>query len=271
MCEDQGVTSAPDAPRAARPRPDAALLKAVDEARAAAVEVAGESSVGEHVDARPEGERVLTHRFDCTRPGYRGWLWSVTLARAPRQRHVTVDEVVLLPGDDALVAPVWLPWADRVRPDDLGPGDLVPVDDDDPRLVPGWLAGDPATEPLVDESTVRSVANEVGLGRERVLSLEGRDDAAQRWYDGDRGPSSPSADAAPARCVSCGFLVRVAGPLGTLFGVCANGNVADDGRVVAFDHGCGGHSDVREAGTQRELRLPAPVLDTVAYAPLGRS
>jgi hypothetical protein len=115
------------------------------------------------------------------------------------------------------------------------------------------------------------VANEVGLGRERVLSLEGRDDAAQRWYDGDRGPSSPIADAAPARCVSCGFLVRVAGPLGTLFGVCANGNVADDGRVVAFDHGCGGHSDVREAGTQRELRLPAPVLDTVAYAPLGRS
>ena len=233
--------------------------------------MAGDGNVGEHVDVRAEGERLVTHRFVCTRPGYRGWLWSVTLARAPRQRHVTVNEVVLLPGDDALVAPVWLPWAERVRPDDLGPGDLVPVDDDDPRLVPGWLTGDPATEPLVDESTVRSVADEVGLGRERVLSLEGRDDAAQRWYDGDRGPGSPIAEAAPARCVSCGFLVRVAGPLGTLFGVCANGNVADDGQVVAFDHGCGGHSDVRESGTQRELRLPSPVLDTVAFAPLSRS
>jgi len=265
------MTSVSSSSRTARSRPDAVLARAVDEARAAATEVAGEGNVGEHVGTRADDERVVTHRFLCTQAGYRGWLWSVTLARAPRQRHITVDEVVLLPGDDALIAPAWVPWAERVRPDDLGPGDLMPVDDDDPRLVPGWLAGDPATEPLVDESTVRSVADEVGLGRERVLSLEGRDDAAQRWYDGERGPGTPLAEAAPGRCASCGFMVRMAGPMGSLFGVCANGRVGDDGQVVSFDHGCGGHSDVREAGGERELRLPEPVLDTVAYAPLGGS
>ena len=31
----------------------------------------------------------------------------------------TICEVGLLPGDDALIAPDWVPWADRVRPEDL--------------------------------------------------------------------------------------------------------------------------------------------------------
>ncbi len=251
-----------------RLRADTVLVRAVDEARAAAVEVAGEGEVGEPVGTRPEGERVVSHLFACRRPGYRGWHWSVTLTRAPRQRQPTVDEVVLLPGDESLVAPEWVPYTERVRPGDLGPGDLLPVADDDPRLVPGWLAGDPATDALVDESTVRSVVDEVGLGRERVLSLEGRDLAAERWYDGDPGPGAPVAEAAPARCVSCGFLVRVAGPLGTLFGVCANGAVGDDGKVVAFDHGCGGHSDVREPSREREAPLVEHAFDTMAFAPL---
>ena len=103
--KDQVVTTDPATSRAARARPDAVLARAVDEARAAAVEVAGPSNVGDHTGARSEGDRVVTHLFRCTQPGYRGWHWSVTLARAPRQRHITVDEVVLLPGDDALVAP----------------------------------------------------------------------------------------------------------------------------------------------------------------------
>ena len=66
----------------------------------------------------------------------RGWQWAVTVARASRQRQVTVDEVVLMPGDEAIVAPAWVPYKERVQPGDLSPGDLLPVDDDDPRLVP---------------------------------------------------------------------------------------------------------------------------------------
>lgn len=247
---------------------DAVLDGAIDEARQAAVEVGGADGVGKHAGHRVDGDRLVEHLFGCTLPGYRGWVWSVTLTRAPRQRAVTVDEVVLLPGDDAIVAPVWVPWSERLQPGDLGPGDLLPVEDDDPRLVPGWLAGDPATESLLDDDGVRQVANEVGLGRERVLSLEGRDSAAERWYDGDRGPQTPVAESAPGKCVGCGFLLRLAGPLGPLFGVCANGNVADDGRVVALDHGCGGHSDVRVQRPRSEPRLPEPVVDTFAYEPI---
>jgi hypothetical protein len=161
------------------------------------------------------------------------------------------------------VAPEWVPWKERIQPGDLSPGDLLPVEDDDPRLVPTYSFGD---DPLDadDKAQVRQVAADLGLGRVRTLSVEGRDLAAQRWYDGDGGPSSPLAQSAPASCTSCGFLLRISGPLSELFGVCANGNANDDGRIVSFDHGCGAHSEVQLTKKQMPVPMPDHVHDTVA-------
>ncbi|MGX2995425.1 DUF3027 domain-containing protein [Streptomyces sp. JNUCC 64] len=117
--------------------PDRACAEAVELARAAAEEAAAPGVVGEHVGMVVEGDRVLTHLFECKEPGYRGWRWATTVARASRARVVTIDETVLLPGPDALLAPEWLPWSERLRPGDLGPGDLLPTEDDDHRLEPG--------------------------------------------------------------------------------------------------------------------------------------
>lgn len=249
------------APSARSTKADAVLAAAVDTARDALLAYVDASEVGDHVGFELEADRLGTHYFDAARPGYRGWRWSVTLTRGPRQRHGSVDEIVLLPGPHALTAPAWVPWKERTRPEDIGPGDLLPADEDDPRLVPGYLAGDG----IIDGDAVREVADEVGLGRERVLSLEGRDAAAERWYEGDRGPDTPNAQAAPAPCQTCGFLVPIAGPMGLLFGVCANENSPDDARVVSFDHGCGAHSQAAPTRKPRSLELPAPVLDTLGY------
>jgi hypothetical protein len=237
-------------------------VAAVEVARAALVEQVGAVDVGDHLGHVVEGERVVTHHFACTRPGYVGWRWSVTVARAPRQKAVTVDEVVLIPGDEAIVAPAWVPYRDRIKPGDLSPGDLLPVSDDDPRLVPTYSFGD---DPLVpdEKAQIRQVAKDLGLGRVRTLSPEGRDAAAERWHYGEGGPDSPLAKSAPESCYSCGFLVRLAGPLAETFGVCANGDANDDGRVVSFDHGCGAHSEVRLAKKHEPLPLPDPVLDTI--------
>ncbi len=101
---------------------DAACAEAVDLAREVAEATAGPMGVGEHRGVEAEGDRVVSHWFDCTHPAYRGWRWSVTLARASRARTVTVDEVVLLPGDGALLAPDWVPWAERVQPGDVTAG-----------------------------------------------------------------------------------------------------------------------------------------------------
>ncbi len=222
------------------------LASAVDEARAAAVAEAsaelehGAAAVGAHQESLAEDDGSLTHYFAAEQGGYRGWRWSVTIAASP-DAPVTVSEVVLLPGPDALVAPTWVPWDERVRPGDLGVGDLLPTPDDDPRLVPGYV--------MSDDGAVEEVAREVGLGRERVLSQIGRDEAAERWLEGPHGPGSDMARSAPGTCGTCGFLLPLAGALRTVFGVCGNAYAPADGAVVAIGFGCGAHSDVRADAT----------------------
>lgn len=221
---------------------DAVCRDAVDLARQAIIDIAPAEHVGEHLGAVAEEYRVVTHRFECLAPGYRGWQWAVTVARAPRARVATVDEVVLLPGPDALVAPPWVPWSDRIAPGDLGVGDVLPTTEDDPRLSPGWSGLDDLAA-ASDEPGLRPTGWELGIGRRRVLSHEGRDDAAERWQSGDTGPGTPMARSAPASCATCGFLLPIGGPTGSAFGVCANGLSPADGRVVSLAYGCGAHSE----------------------------
>jgi hypothetical protein len=242
------------------PKADTVLTAAVDTAREALLLEVGADDVGEHLAAEPEGDRVVTHLFDCRRPGYVGWRWSVTVARASRQKSVTVDEIVLIPGGDAIVAPTWVPYRERIKPGDLSPGDLLPVADDDARLVPTYSFGDDPLDPDA-RSQIRTVAKDLGLGRIRTLSPEGQELAAQRWYDGVGGPEAPLAQSAPEPCSTCGFLVRISGSLAESFGVCANGDANDDGRVVSFSHGCGAHSEVRLAKRHEPQPLPEPVVD----------
>ncbi|MEU6160045.1 DUF3027 domain-containing protein [Streptomyces sp. NPDC047130] len=266
--------------------PDRLCAEAVDLARAAAEETAAPGVVGEHVGMVSEGDRVVTHFFECREPGYRGWRWAVTVARASRAKVVTLDESVLLPGPDALLAPEWVPWSERLRPGDLGPGDLLPTNADDLRLEPGWSGEDePAPNSAVSDEmaalveaedaevagarpaelpvspargTIAAVAEELGLRRARVLSRYGLHSAADRWEE-SFGPKTPMAQAAPATCVSCGFLARVGGSLGQAFGVCANEFSPADGRVVSLGYGCGAHS---EAAVMPKAPRPAPpVLD----------
>jgi Protein of unknown function (DUF3027) len=322
-CLDGGQLLTVSPGRARSKEPDEACAQAVDLARGAAEEMAGPGQVGEHVGVTADGDRVVTHRFSCLDPAYRGWCWAVTVARASRAKNVTVDETLLVPGPGAILAPDWVPWKERVLPGDLGVGDLLPAPPDDPRLVPAAsLEGDdgvsdwgetawamPGTEPedLVpvrsaevlaegldddddavtedDDDAVTEDLDSVGPvaavvvtpgadvvrqdvledrpPRARVLSAIGRDDTALRWYTSEHGPKSPLANAAPGLCSGCGFLVRLGGPLGRVFGVCANEYAPDDGRVVSVDHGCGAHSEgVTAATADQSLR---PVIDELGY------
>jgi Protein of unknown function (DUF3027) len=241
--------------RGRTPVTDAAAAEAVDLARSAAEDVARPENVGEHLGVLAEGDRVVTHYFACMDPAYRGWRWAVSIVRAARAKNVTVSESVLLPGEEAMLAPEWIPWSDRLRPGDLGPGDLLPTPADDPRLVPGFTR--------FGEDLDREPGWELGLGRPRVLSAEGRDVAATRWYTGDGGPATPMARSAPAQCATCGFFVALNGSLRQLFGVCANEYAPDDGRVVSVDHGCGAHSEAVVLPPATESA--PPIVDELGY------
>lgn len=100
---------------------DEILAVAIDRAREALLEVTTPESVGAHVEVISDGERLVTHRFEAAVNGYDGWHWYATLARISRakDKDITVCEVGMLPGPDALLAPEWVPWADRVRPEEL--------------------------------------------------------------------------------------------------------------------------------------------------------
>ncbi|MEV5838909.1 DUF3027 domain-containing protein, partial [Nocardia sp. NPDC052112] len=209
------------------------LADAVDVARRALLELEP-TGVGAHLGVTAEDEAAATHRFEASLPGYRGWQWAVVVAAPPGAQYATVSESALLPGPDALVAPDFVPWEQRIRPGDLAPGDLLAPPANDPRLVPGYVAsGDPAVD---------DVALEIGLGRTKVLSREGREEAAERWYS-EFGPETEMAKAAPSTCGRCGFYLPLAGALRSAFGVCGNAMGAD-GRVVHAEYGCGAHSDV---------------------------
>ncbi len=265
--------------------------------------------VGDHVGVTADDERVVTHLFSNTDRAYVGWCWAVTVSRAPRAKIVTVSETVLLPGPDSLLAPDWVPWSERVRPGDLGVGDLMPTATDDERLVSAsMLEGDDGVLDWDDSAswdqgrelaaslgmsaeTASAAGGEPGPGpagasvasagpltagdgeeaagggtpgrRTRVLSAIGRDTTAVRWYSSEHGPGTPLARAAPGPCVTCGFLIPLAGPLGRVFGVCANEYAPDDGRVVSLDHGCGAHSEALFA--RAGAGAIAPVIDEVGY------
>lgn len=240
--------------------PDAVCAAALDAARSAALEVGGDS-VGEHAGVRAEGERIVTHAFAATLPGYVGWYWAVTVARASRSRTATVDEVVLLPGDGAVLAPTWVPWNDRVQAGDLSPGDILPPQPDDLRLVPAYL--------LSDDPAVETVAFELGAGREQVMSRDGRELAAERWLTGDRGPDTPMARQAPGPCGTCGFFLPLAGSLAAGFGVCGNDVTDSDGEVVSVEYGCGAHSGIKPDSTAL-APLPDVVYDDGEEITAGR-
>ncbi len=236
---------------------DATLSAAVDEARSAAEAIAEPGTVGDHLGMEMDEERVATHYFACTSAAYPGWRWAITVARAPRAKKATISETNLVPGDGALLSPAWLPYAERLAPGDIGAGDLLPYKEDDPHLVQGF-------EATGDEDVDQLAIFELGLGRKRVLSAEGREAAAQRWYDGDHGPNSPIAEKAPAPCASCGFFVPMAGALRSFFGVCANAWSPSDGRVVSLDHGCGAHSEI-DIDQPEPAAAQQPLIDEIAY------
>lgn len=100
-------------------------------------DVAPEGTVGGLLAVTGEGE-VREVIFASSLPGYQAWRWTVEVAVLP-DLVPSVLEVALLPGGEALVAPPWVPWADRLaeyqrlHPDDVHdlPEDSDDVDDVD--------------------------------------------------------------------------------------------------------------------------------------------
>lgn len=95
------------------PEPDERLIGARDLALAALHEITPAATVGPAAGHLVEEDGSVSLRFENRLSGYPGWYWTVTVARI-EDAEPTVLEVELLPGDGALLAPDWVPWAERL-------------------------------------------------------------------------------------------------------------------------------------------------------------
>ena len=253
--------------------------------------------VSDFVESNDLGNHVTDFRFDCLKRGYEGWQWSVTLFHDEERETWTVNETSLLPTSRALLAPAWVPWKDRLTPEDISVTDALGTEPSDPRLEPGYRA-DAATQPTASQEVtgdaddrqtesetdeemaladIEQAVDSMRLSRRHVLTPLGRDQTALRWYQGQHGPKSLSTTVAEGNtCSTCGFFVPLQGDLGAMFGVCANKWSPDDGRAVSIDHGCGEHSEIDPPPTpqlwvQSEPALDDMHIDVIAQSPREES
>lgn len=112
---DQSTTTHDQGPERS---PDVQLAARRDLALAALRSIVPADEIGEGHRVRADGELLVTHLFPATARGSRGWEWYVTLTRVPGSEEATVCESGMLPGEDALLAPAWVPWSERVLDSD---------------------------------------------------------------------------------------------------------------------------------------------------------
>lgn len=127
-------------------------------ARDALLEVTRDDTIGEPLEVVDEGDGVSTVRFANTLPGYPGWKWTVSIAQVDGDEP-TVLETELIPGDGSLLAPDWVPWAERLAEYEAsaeraagGTGDDESDDDDDDSVDDDDDDDDPDEDDEVDDA-----------------------------------------------------------------------------------------------------------------------
>ena len=73
-----------------------------------------ESSYGEFISETEPTKGVIELRYLCNMRGYSGWNWLLTLTQTDKRKAATFSELNLVASEDALLAPEWVPWADRL-------------------------------------------------------------------------------------------------------------------------------------------------------------
>ncbi|WP_395640290.1 DUF3027 domain-containing protein [Pseudolysinimonas sp.] len=128
-------------------------------ARAALAEISPPGTVGALLESTATEDGVAQLSFASTLSGYPGWHWSVSVAEIPGEEP-TVMEAELMPGDGALLAPDWVPWAERLE--DYRAAQLaLAADADDADLT------DEADDDETDEDD-----DEYGLGDDDDLGVD---------------------------------------------------------------------------------------------------
>lgn len=159
-------------------KPDAVLSAAVDVAREAVQGIAPAEQIGRHLGAKSEGDRLVTHLFESKLAGYQGWQWYAVLTRNSRSKLITVNELGLLPSEDSILAPEWVPWAERVRPEDAQDEEFGESRAGESAAARDATAadGDNADSGAAEEGAAEEGAAEVSAGEESGVDVTAGDE-----------------------------------------------------------------------------------------------
>jgi hypothetical protein len=106
-------------------------------AHAALLEITEEATVGSLLGVDEPEAGVVDVLYASAMPGYPDWRWTVSVSVLDGIDAPSVLELELLPGEGSILAPEWVPWAERVTDADTAEGDddsdddLDDDDDDD--------------------------------------------------------------------------------------------------------------------------------------------
>jgi hypothetical protein len=198
---------------------DEVLLASVDLARGALLEITPAASIGEVVGSIAEEDHVLSLHFESKLAGYPGWHWAVTVSRIDESSEPSVLEIEMLPGQNALIAPDWVPWSERLAEytlaqelaeattaadgdaesddDDLDDGDDLDgdEDDDDHDLDDGLDLDDgiDIDDHVTDDDELEAAAEEADESDDDGESDDDDDDSDDN-YDDDPHAEGPWSD-----------------------------------------------------------------------------
>lgn len=179
---------------------DATLLAALDLARTALLEITTEDTIGEVIGHVDEGDLVVSLLFDCLMTGYPGWRWTVSLARVDEKSEPKVLETELTPGDDALLAPQWVPWSDRLVEDEREADDDEADSDDDDDSDEDDDESDDDAESLDDEAEGSLDAlNGIDFDEALAAAELNPSETAEAQADTDHGAPQPPTRSRRAR------------------------------------------------------------------------
>ncbi len=74
-----------------------------------------DGSFGKFISEKEIEKGIFDVRFEATARGYQGWHWVVTITQPDKRKSATISEISLMAGPDALVAPPWVPWSERLK------------------------------------------------------------------------------------------------------------------------------------------------------------
>ena len=162
--------------------PKSPALEQKNLAKSALVENAGVKNVGNFIGVTEIDKGLATFLFENNQKGYVGWRWSVTIFQDKKNQPATVSEIALLPGDDSLVAPDWVPWSERLS-------DYKALQMELEKQAALDAVDDESEDDAEDESAEESTNESVDESEELAVSdLEEGEDAKDDAEDTGRKP-----------------------------------------------------------------------------------